>query len=58
MHGVLFFRERATSDGGRGAVVLGGLDEGQVSAIHTAGPEPEHGAAHPGHGPKVKIPQK
>ncbi|XP_028446835.1 transient receptor potential cation channel subfamily M member 2 isoform X4 [Perca flavescens] len=44
---------RASSDGGRGAVVLGGLDEGQIPTVHTAGAEPEHGAAHPGNGSKV-----
>lgn len=33
---------------------MGGLDEGQIPAVHSAGAEPEHGATHPGHSPKVK----
>lgn len=33
---------------------MGGLDEGQIPAVHSAGAEPEHGATHPGHGPEVK----
>lgn len=50
----LSYRKQASSDRGRGAFVLGSLDEGQIPAGPTDGAEPEHGAPHPGHSPKVK----
>lgn len=50
----LSFRQWALSGGGRGAPVLGGLDEGQIPAVSTAGAEPECGETHPGYSPKVK----
>lgn len=55
----LLFRGRAPWERGRGAVVLGGADEGQILSVHTAGAVPEHEATHPGHNPKVqKISQQ
>lgn len=47
-------RDEASRQRGGGAVVLGDADEGQIPAEHTAGAEPEHGATHPGHVPKVR----
>lgn len=52
-----FFRDGVTSNEGTAAVVLGGLDEGQIPAVHKAEKEPDHGATHSGHIAKV-IPQK
>lgn len=46
---MVLHRGGTRSDRGRGADVMGGFHEGQLSGVYTTGREPERGASYPGH---------
>lgn len=51
----LLLRDQVVEKPGRGAAVLGGADEGQISGVPAAEAKWKHGATRPGNSPDVRT---